>query len=220
MEQKAHFNVLIATPGRNFVPEYVESVMDTCAWLSSQGLTYKFLNKYSSFVPSARELTATNTYSHDYDTNEIGCGKFTYDKIVWIDSDISWDVDTFKKLFESDKEIISGIYQTGPSGIVALALPDDDGLPRKVNKVEFLLWEDPFEVLAVGFGFVAMKSGVFENIKRPWFLVEKIKWPSVPFETNVGEDYSWCMRARNAGYKIWADPTITVLHHKDTIYRV
>jgi hypothetical protein len=167
MEQKLHFNVLIATPGRNFVPEYVESVMDTCAWLSSQGLTYKFLNKYSSFVPSARELTATNTYSHDYDTNEIGCGKFTYDKIVWIDSDISWDVDTFKKLFESDKEIISGIYQTGPSGIVALALPDDDGLPRKVNKVEFLLWEEPFEVLDVGFVFVSMRSGLFENINIP-----------------------------------------------------
>lgn len=220
MDQKPHFNVLIATPGRNFVPEYVESVINTCAWLSSQGLTYKFLNKYSSFVPSARELTATNTYSHDYTTNEIGCGKFTYDKIIWIDSDISWEVETFKKLFESDKEIISGIYQTGPNGVVALALPNDEGMPRKVNKVEFLLWEDQFEVLSVGFGFVAMKSGVFESTKRPWFLIERIQWPELPFETNVGEDYSWCFKAREAGYKIWADKTITVLHHKETIYVV
>jgi hypothetical protein len=220
MEKRQHFNVLIATPGRNFVPEYVESVVNTCAWLSAQGLTYKFLNKYSSFVPSARELTATNTYSHNYNTNEIGCGEFTYDKIVWIDSDISWEIDTFKKLFESDKDIISGIYQTGPSGIVALALPDDKGLPRKVNKVEFLLWEDPFEVIGVGFGFVAMKSGVFESIQRPWFLIERIKWTDVPFETNVGEDYSWWKRAIDAGHKIWADPNIKVLHHKDTIYQV
>jgi hypothetical protein len=65
-----------------------------------------------------------------------------------------------------------------------------------------------------------MKSGVFESIQRPWFLIERIKWTDVPFETNVGEDYSWCKRAIDAGHKIWADPNIKVLHHKDTIYQV
>lgn len=220
MKSKPHYNVLLATPGRNFVAEYVESLVETCIWLSGQGLTYKFLNKYSSFIPSARELTATNTYSQNYETNEIGSGEFTYDKIIWIDSDISWDIEAFKKLFKSDKDIISGIYQTAPQGIVALALPDQNGLPRKVNKVEFLLWEEPFKVIGVGFGFVAMKSGVFESVKRPWFLIERIKWSDHPFETNVGEDYSWCFKAIKTGYQIWADPLIKVFHHKDTIYKV
>jgi hypothetical protein len=217
---KPHYDVLIATPGDSLEPAYVESLVQTTEWLNSKGLTYKWLNKSSSFVPSARELTATNTYVHDYDTKEIGSGEFTYGVIFWIDSDISWDVEDFVRIYESDKEVISGLYQTHPNGTVALALEDAEGMPRKVLGVEFLLHEEPSEVWAVGFGFVAMKSGVFESIERPWFLIEKIKWPLVEFETNIGEDYSWCIRAKKAGYKIWVDPAVKVWHHKDTIYEV
>jgi hypothetical protein len=217
---KPHYDVLIATPGNSLEPAYVESLVQTTEWLNSKGLTYKWLNKSSSFVPSARELTATNTYVHDYETKEIGSGEFTYGVIFWIDSDISWDVEDFVRIYESDKEVISGLYQTHPNGTVALALEDEEGMPRKVLGVEFLLHEEPSEVWAVGFGFVAMKSGVFESIERPWFLIERIKWPSVEFETNIGEDYSWCIRAKKAGYKIWVDPAVKVWHHKDTIYEV
>jgi hypothetical protein len=217
---KPHYDVLIATPGDSLEPAYVDSLVQTTEWLNSKDLTYKWLNKSSSFVPSARELTATNTYVHDYETNEIGGGEFTYGVIFWIDSDISWDVEDFVRIYESDKEVISGLYQTHPNGTVALALEDEEGMPRKVLGVEFLLHEEPSEVWAVGFGFVAMKSGVFESIERPWFLIERIKWPSVAFETNIGEDYSWCIRAKKAGYKIWVDPTVKVWHHKDTIYEV
>ena len=217
---KTHYDVLIATPGDSLEPAYVESLVQTTEWLNSKGLTYKWLNKSSSFVPSARELTATNTYVHDYETKEIGSGEFTYGVIFWIDSDISWGVEDFVRIYESDKEVISGLYQTHPNGTVALALEDEEGMPRKVTGVEFLLFDEPVEVWAVGFGFVAMKSGVFESIERPWFLIEKIKWPSVKFETNIGEDYSWCIRAKKAGHKIWVDPTVKVWHHKDTIYEV
>lgn len=154
-----HYDVLIATPGNSLEPAYVESLVQTIEWLNSKGLTYKWLNKSSSFVPSARELTATNTYVHDYETTKIGSGEFTYGVIFWIDSDISWDVEDFVRIYESDKEVISGLYQTHPNGTVALALEDKDGMPRKATGVEFLLFDEPVEVWAVGFGFVAMKSG-------------------------------------------------------------
>ena len=217
---KIHYDVLIATPGDSLEPAYVESLVETTKWLTSKGLTYKWLNKSSSFVPSARELTATDTYVHNYETREIGSGEFTYGVIFWIDSDISWDVEDFVRIYESDKEVISGLYQTHPNGTVALALEDEEGMPRKATGVEFLLFDEPVEVWAVGFGFVAMKSGVFESVERPWFLIERIKWPLVEFETNIGEDYSWCIRAKKAGHKIWVDPTVKVWHHKDTIYEV
>ena len=220
METKPHYNVLIATPGRSFVAEYVESMVNTCAWLSSQNLTYKFLSKYSSFVPSARELTATDTYVHDWQTKEVGASKYTYDKIFWIDSDIEWSVDAFKRIYESDLDIISGLYQTNPYGKVAVHYPDDQGRPTQVNKVEFLLHEDPLEVGGVGFGFVAMKQGVFENMERPWFLIRRVQWDDSDYPVNVGEDYSWCAAAQNAGYKIWIDPLVKVNHHKEAVYVV
>lgn len=217
---KPHYDVLIATPGDSLEPAYVESLVQTTEWLNSKGLTYKWLNKSSSFVPSARELTATDTYFQNYKTNEIGNGEFTYGVIFWIDSDISWDVEDFVRIYESDKEIISGLYQTHPNGTVAAAFDSGNDLPRIVNESEFILWDEPVEAWGVGFGFVAMKQGVFEKVPRPWFEIKKVRWPDHDFDTNVGEDYSWCMKAREAGYQVFIDPTVKVLHHKSTIYKI
>jgi hypothetical protein len=220
MVETPHYNIVIATPGRMLHSEYVSSLVKSTEWLSARGLSYTFLNKYSSFVPSARELTATNTYVHNWETNQIGSGEFTYDKILWIDSDIEWTTEDLERIWKSELDIVSGLYQTHPNGTVAVNFPDEAGRPTKVNKVEFLLHDDPVEVGGVGFGFVAMKCGVFESIKRPWFLIRRIKWDDVDFYTNVGEDYSWCANAQKAGYKIWVDPTVKVLHHKETVYYV
>jgi hypothetical protein len=67
-----HYDVLIATPGPSMKPEYVMSLLKTTEALNARGISYHFLNKYSSFVPSARELTATDSYSHNWMTNRIG----------------------------------------------------------------------------------------------------------------------------------------------------
>lgn len=215
-----HYNVVFATPGRSFIPEYVESLLECVKWLESQGLSYHFASKYSSLVSSARELTALDSYDQDYSVREFGAGKFTYDRVLWIDSDISWTLDAFVRLYESDEDIISGLYQTHPNGTLALAFDDGEGRPRTVNKVELLLWDEPVEAWGVGFGFVMVKWGVFETMARPWFLMERIVWPAVGYETNIGEDYSWCMNARKAGYRVMVDPLCKVWHHKDTIYVV
>lgn len=215
-----HYDVVIATPGRYVHAEYVSSIFKTLSYLSDEGLSFFFLNKYSSFVPSARELTATNTYEHNWETTKIGSGLFTYTKLFWIDSDIEWEVEDFSRLLDSDLDIISGLYQTHPNGTVAVHYPDEKGQPTKVNKVEFLLHYEPVQVGGVGFGFLCVKFGVFEAMNRPWFYVNKIKRKDVGFYTNVGEDYSWCASAVRSGFKIWVDPLVKVKHHKETVYEV
>jgi len=215
-----HYDVVIATPGTAMKAEYVKSLVSTCAALDDLGLTYTFLAKQSSFVPSARELTAIDSDSHDYTTSSIGSGRFTYNKIFWIDSDIEWTPEAFMKIYESELDVVSGMYQTHPNGTVAVNLSDPEGRPTKVNKVHFLLHWEPVEVGGVGFGFVAMKQGVFENMKRPWFKIREVYWEENGFAVNMGEDYSWCEGAKEAGYKIWLDPTVKVRHHKETIYEI
>jgi hypothetical protein len=221
-----HYDVLIATPGRLLHAEYVMSLVETTQWLSSKGLTYKFLNKQSSFIPSGRELTALDKYENDWKAKGVGSGQYTYGKIFWIDSDIQWEVEDFQRLYESKLDIISGLYATTPTGIVACGTfhPEliKDGIEKPVitHESHFFMDDEPVEVFGVGFGFVAIKSGVFENIDRPWFKIEHIKWDDVDYETNVGEDYSWCMNARRNGYKTFIDPMVKVLHHKETIYKL
>jgi hypothetical protein len=220
MEDRKSYDVLIATPGRSFHAEYVTSLVDTLRELDKSNITYRLLNKYSSFVSSAREMTALDHNGVDWKTNEVGAGKYSYKKIIWIDSDIEWTSDDFLKLYNSDLDVISGLYQTDVFGTVAVNFPDNEGRPMRVNKVEFLLHDEPVEVGGVGFGFVAMKQGVFESMERPWFLIRRVKYDDVDYPTNVGEDYSWCLGAKKAGYKIWVDPLIKVKHHKETIYEV
>lgn len=217
---KPHFDVLIATPGENMVSAYVQSLVDTTRVLNEKGISYQLLTKSGSFVPSTRELTATDTFSHNWATREIASGKYTYNKIIWIDSDIEWTPEDFLKLYYSDLDIISGLYQTNPNGTVAVNLTDPLGRPTLVNKVHFLLWDVPVEVGGVGFGFVAMKSGVFEKMNRPWFKIREVQWDNLDFKVNMGEDYSWCEGAKEAGFKIWVDPLVKLKHHKEIIYVV
>lgn len=201
--------------------EYVRSLAETMNTLGDMGLRVKYLNKTSSFVPTARELTAADIDTHDYSSNEIGSGEFTYDKIFWIDSDIEWSVRDFVKLYTSGLSVVSGLYVLDTMGTVAVNFPNDRGVPTRVNKVEFLLHDRPVEVGGVGFGFVCMKYGVFESIPRPWFLIGKVQWsPESEMRVNVGEDYSWCGKAQQAGYRIYVDPTVRVRHHKETVYEV
>jgi hypothetical protein len=221
IEPKPHYECAIATPGRMMHSEYVRSLAHTMNTLGDMGVRVKFLNQYSSFVPTARELTAMDLTTHDYTSNEIGGGAFTYDKIFWIDSDIEWDFDDFYSLYTSDLDVVSGLYVLDPMGTVAVNYPNERGVPTRVNKVEFLLHDEPVEVGGVGFGFVCMKSGVFENIPRPWFLIGKVQWsPESEMRVNVGEDYSWCGKAQQVGYKIYIDPRVKVKHHKETVYEL
>lgn len=218
--QKPHYNVLIATPGKMAHNTYIKSLIETTKWLNSKGITYKWLNSVSSFVPSAREQVALDEPGQDWYSNEIGCGEYTYDKIFWIDSDIEWSVKDFAKIYESDLPVVSGLYALDENGTVACAFFDEEQLPKLTNQKDFLDIKEPTEVFGVGFGFVAMKSGVFDVCSRPWFKIRHIKWITDPVAINVGEDYSWCMNARENGFKIMVDPKVRVSHHKATVYRI
>ena len=220
-DARPHYDVVIATPGKELHQGYVTSLVETLRWLTEQGLTYKWLNKSGSLVSTTRELTALDSYTPDWETREIGRGQFTYEKIFWIDSDIGWDIEQFQKIWQSDLDIVGGMYQTAPDGRVAVAKFDFDGMPTVVREQDFILEEQRFiEVFGLGFGFIAMKSGVFEKCDRPWFLMERIKWPHIEYELNIGEDYSWCVNARRNGFKVMLDSEVKVKHHKEIIYEI
>jgi hypothetical protein len=210
---KPHVNVLIATPGRMMEAEYVKSLVATMEYLNKEGISYLYLNEYSSQVNAAREATAMGSrFLYAFETSPLR-GEVTYDKMIWIDSDISWSPEDFMKLYNSRFDIVSGLY-FNEEGVPLFTFKEDD-IYFDHKKLKYK--EYPFEVFGVGFGFVAMKSGVFESIPRPWFETEfqritndEGKEMFIPW----GEDYSWCIKAQNQGYKVYLDPSIRVGHHK------
>ena len=202
---KPHFNVVIATPGHSMDAEYVKSLMATCQMLSSRGISFTYQSEYSSFVPLAREATAVGGRRLMYDRREIGDGGYTYDKMFWIDSDIVWTPKDFLDLYESELDIVSGLYVLDNNKTLPV---QPIGVMRHLDRSEVMFGKDCIQVGAVGFGFLCVKSGVFESMPRPWFTL--IKTDSV----DVGEDYSWCHAARQVGWEIYIDPKVTVAHRK------
>lgn len=215
-----HYNVVIATPAGSIKPAYVRSLVDSIKWLTAEGLSYHFVTQYSSFVPSARENTATDSFGADWEAKDFGAGKFTYDWILWVDSDISWKPKDIGTLITSDKEIVAGMMAVGRDGRIGAMRLNKEGHPVSLNAVDFLVAGEPEEVDGVSFGFLAVKAGVFEKMSRPWFRIVETSISGADYPVMFGEDYSWCRSAVEVGFKIWLHPLVRVEHHKEVIFTV
>lgn len=134
------------------------------------------------------------------------------DYVLWLDSDMMFEPELLEKMMatlqEHDLDILSGIYYRRRN-------PFSPVLMKKLSIAEnnFCEYENfnaypedgIFEVEGIGFGCVLIKSDVLMDIKatyNDWFS---------PFG-RVGEDLSFCWRARQTGHKIFADPSIQLGH--------
>jgi hypothetical protein len=209
-----HYDVLIATPGTDLKAAYVDSLVKTLAECDKRGLTYKWLNGQSSLVHHAREITMSGDMRLDPDDKGPMHGQVTYNKIVWIDSDIEWQVEDFFRLYDSEYEIVSGAYLLSDNTTTTIHTQEYlQGIPKHV----ILGMTDPIKVQSIGFGFVAIKSGVFERLERPWFAhfsqyIINSRGEKLP--DSLGEDISWCVRAYNAQIPVMFDPKVLVNHMK------
>lgn len=211
----SHVNLVILTPGNSVTPRYVRSLLDTLSLFSANNLTVSWQSQYSSNVADAREMTLNGTSESNILEKRPFCGQYTYDKLLWIDSDIVWSPQDALKLYQSDKDVISGVYLQ-PTGSV-MAFTERFGGALTLEKLKEKGTTEPFEVFSTGLGFVCFKSGIFEQMDRPWF-----KQMTVPYEFEgttinlpiMGEDLSLFERVNSLGYKVWLDPTIHCMHLK------
>ena len=212
-----HYDILIATPGAMLEAQYVKSLVLTLAECDKRGITYKWLNAYTSLVHHARELTASGIEGLNLDPAQTSPGgkDITYNKIFWIDSDISWTPEQFFKIYDSEYDVATGCYLLADGFTTTVHAW---GAPGGMPATDIIKLKDPIRVQSLGFGFVAMKSGVFEKIQRPWFSHEYVK---VGEDSNgkdildaVGEDISWCVKAYRAGIELYFLPDVLVTHMK------
>lgn len=196
---------------------YVKSLSKTLAECNKKNISYLLLNASSSLVHHARELTISGSEGLNLnpdDTAPVG-GRVTYNKVIWIDSDIVWEPEDFFKLYESKHDVICGVYLLA-DGLTS-SVHDSKG---EISGFDIRLKNDIFQVQSTGFGFVAMKNGVFEKLERPWFshASQKIVTSTgKEIYDSLGEDISWCVKAHSAGILIYCDPKILVGHMKKNV---
>lgn len=213
MTESEHVNLIIATPGHSLLAGYVKSLLGTLEVLAQENISVTFANAYASHVADAREITISGTTQNNILESKPLMGAITYDKILWIDSDIMWEPKDVLRLYRSDKDIVTGAYllADGSTAVHPKMFYPPFSYQDVQNKTELE------EIEGCGFGFIAVKHGVFENLPRPWFQSANsdITIDGTPYNFNViGEDLSWCIRVKRLGYKIWFDPSVKVTHHK------
>ncbi len=137
-------------------------------------------------------------------------GKFKYDYIMWIDSDMVFKVEDFTKLLEDDKDIVSGIYKDGYGEYTCGHLDFKNNC--KYPLTEDKLGDKLIEVDYSGMGFMLVKYGVYEKLGFPWFKMRINKVNN--YSLLLSEDVVFCTKAKEYKYKIYVDPQVKLGHEK------
>ena len=127
--------------------------------------------------------------------------------LLW-DSDVKPEAEHLMMLWEHDEPIVSGLlFKKLPPFEPLMSLITMDQYGNR-GYVPLKMWEDgkPYYVDAVGLGFILIRKDVFQNIPYPWFKF-----------TDLSEDYYFCQKARDAGYKIKVDTRVIPDHISDRL---
>jgi len=124
--------------------------------------------------------------------------------LLFIDSDMSFKPDALDKLVARDRDIIGASYNYRQLPLKSTIVIQDE----KGNILKKDLPDGTFECAAISLGFALIKTSVFKKIPHPWFFYEHDDKGNI----TCGEDVWFCRKAKEAGFKIYCDPTIEVGH--------
>lgn len=227
--------LLIATPAYagNMSSHYVGSLMNTMFGIMNDKLLTEFhLLTYDreSLIPRARNRAAKHLLD--------AC----YDKLLFIDADISFEYESVKKLVQSDKLIVGGTYplKREPIQINFNPLQEHVGEENPRTESGFRAyrekWCDPktkeVEVRHIPTGFMMIDQKVFQKMilagvpeYSEYNDVDGLEYQYFDFfQTKVrmgkyeSEDWGFCSLARELGFKIYLNTGIVNGHIGNYLY--
>jgi hypothetical protein len=194
--------ILIAIPtARNIEPSTFKAIYDLKI---PDGYTADFQYFYGYNIDQIRNLIADWTVKG-------------YDYLFAVDSDIAFASDTLAKFLSYDVDVVSGIYIQRIPGTHNIEIYEStaNGGTKRMSWHQ-LQGQGLTEVAGCGFGCVLVKREVFEAVGYPQFEY----FSALDHNNTVSEDTDFCRKARDRGFKIWADPTVCCEHTGSFIFRV
>lgn len=195
-------NILIAVPSMDDVPARFAQSLSMLRKVGHCAIAFQI----GSLVYMSRNELAKRAM-------DIGA-----DYVLWLDSDMVFDPDLLEKLMEDMKDgvdIVSGVYfrRTPPFTPVMYDKLEVDTEDNPVFTEFTDLPTEMFEAGGIGFGCVLMRTDVITTVFATYLqMFDPMK--------GMGEDISFCYRARQCGYKVWVDPRVQCGHVTKTIVDV
>lgn len=170
-------------------------------------------------VPEGYKLDFQYFYGYNIDQirNLVSEWAKKYDYLLSVDSDIILPKDTLTKMLAADKDIISGLYiQRIPNThTVEIYMVTPTGGMTNIP-YEMLKDKGIVEVAGCGFGACLVKGEVFRKMEYPHFYYKS----ALTHRDTVSEDVYFCKKARDLGFKVWADTTILCDHKGTSYYKI
>lgn len=188
--------LLIATPTHSgqVGMDYTIAVARTLVELHQHGIAADLMLHQGSILPHSRNTLAAAAL-------ELDCSH-----LLFIDSDMGWEPPAVRQLLAHGVDLVGGIYQTRVTG-GAYCLAN----PRRSDRPNLL------EVDALGCGFFLIARPVLERLTEAWGRHHLFAF-AVDGNGVVGEDFTFCGKARGLGFKVYADPLIRLRHHGQAVF--
>ena len=181
--------LLLAVPCMDFMPfQFVESLIGLLHRLEVSNVCFSFKFISGTLVYVARDKLATYAIDHNYT------------HVLWLDSDMVFQTDLLDELTFSGHEFVAGIYQARRKPHVSCLFETLEPVKRFETYPS-----DTFQIEGCGFGCVLMKTEILEAVMK------KYKTCFTPME-DYGEDLAFCIRAKECGYTLYAEPTAICGH--------
>ena len=171
-----------------------------------------FKSIYDLKIPEGYEATFQFFYGYNVDQVRNLIADWVvngFDYLFSVDSDIAFPTDTLVKLLSHDKDVVSGLYIQRKPGEHILEIYESN-TTGGINNIPYgkLKGRSLVEVAGCGFGCVLVKAEVFKVIGYPQFKYHS----AISHSNTVSEDVYFCNKAKENGFKIWADPSILCKH--------
>jgi hypothetical protein len=175
--------------------------------LEAQGYTVRRVQGYAA-IDQARSQMASDALADGFD------------ELMWIDSDVVFDVADVERLRDDDVPVVCGIYPKKNARALSCHL-----LPE-TRAVHFGHRGGLLEIRYAATGFLLTRREVYEGIARHEELPvcnQRFSTPVVPYflplllpdeagHWYLGEDFAFCERARRSGFAVLADTRIKLGH--------
>lgn len=201
--------VAILSPIMFLHPEWVRSMVNATAYSWSQNLRVEDMGMIARTVVhwARNELVrAVMPLKSIHDDKP-----FTH--FMWLDSDHVFDRDLFCQLArhfaKPEIDMISALYFNRNEPHLPVVYVKDGGPSVYTH---YPLIEVPnclCEVDAVGFGAIMTKREIFETMPDPWFHMTGRDG------SHIGEDMSFCVHAKEAGFRLFLDGQYKLGHFAD-----
>ncbi len=212
-----------------------KSNVSLCILIPHKGIvSMRFALSLSSVTrPVGTNISANKTYGVDLSRNLLvkNALKIGATHVLFWDTDvIPYDnniiIDLFNELISRNLDILSANYSSKNTMDISTNryMPSAWLFNKKTGVYDSVDndIEGIYEVDVVGMGFCLIKTDVFRNIDYPYFIFNNKgdtykESGSLLLDRILGEDFYFCNKVRNAGYKVNIDFSRKCYHEYDTL---